>query len=141
MNYSTLKVAELQALCKERNLKTSRTKSEMIERLEAYDVANELISVTEELGLYYSVPASQPVPDPEPETTSPRAGEGRVWLSDGRLFKAYEKEDRWLNDDEHEENLRDVVEEAVLRGKDFYGPPFRVDSTDVDEWIYAINIR
>jgi hypothetical protein len=34
-----------------------------------------------------------------------------------------------------------MVEEAVIRGVEYYGPPFRVEDPDVDEWIYAINVR
>lgn len=144
MDYTDMTAAELKALCATKGIKPSRAKADMIEDLKARDAADELTQLTQEMEQEAAERREEPA-EAVPAVFVPehlqKAGEDRVWLSDGRLFKAYLKEDKWLDDDEHEENLRDIVEEAVIRGKEHYGPPFRVDDPDVDEWIYAINVR
>lgn len=144
MDYSEMTAAELKALCVKKGIKPSRAKADMIEDLKARDAADELTRLSQEMEQEAAEAPVEPVeetPAPAVEVPSKSLPEERVWVSDGRLYKAYAKEDRWLDDDEHEENLRDIVEEAVLRGVDYYGPSFRVDDPDVDEWIYAINVR
>lgn len=144
MDYTEMTAAELKALCVEKGIKPSRAKADMVEDLKARDAADELTRLGQEMeqeALDAPVEPVEEAPVPEVQVPAKNPANERVWILDGRLFKAYEKEDRWLDDDEHEENLRDIVEEAVLRGKDYYGPPFRVDDPDVDEWIYAINIH
>lgn len=135
MDYSELTATELRKLCEKHGIKPSRAKADMIEDLKALDAANEQEAVEA------SVEPVEEKPVPAVEVPAPKRPEERVWLSDGRLYKAFEKEDKWLDDDEHEENLRAMVEEAEARGADHFGPPFRVDDPDVDEWIYAINVR
>lgn len=144
MDYSEMTAAELKALCVAKGIKPSRAKADMIEDLKAREAADELTRLSQEMEQEAAEASVEPVeetPAPAVEVPAPKLPEERVWVSDGRLYKAYAKEDRWLDDDEHEENLRDIVEEAVLRGVDYYGPSFRVDDPDVDEWIYAINVR
>lgn len=144
MNYEDLTAKELRELCEKKGIKPSRAKADMIEDLKARDAADELTRLDQEMEQEAAEAAEKPAeekPVPTVEVPAPKLPEERVWVSDGRLYKAYAKEDKWLDDDEHEENLRDIVEEAVLRGADYFGPPFRVDDPDVNEWIYAINIR
>jgi hypothetical protein len=150
MDYTEMTAAELKALCVEKGIKPSRAKADMVEDLKARDAADELsleanLQQFEEDVLVDRVGGSvepvQMVPIPFIPEALQKAADEPSWVSEGRLFKRYQKEDSFLDEDEHEENLRDIVEEAVIRNLDYYGPPFRVDDPDTDEWVYAINVH
>lgn len=140
MNYEDLKAAELKALCEERHIKPSRAKADMIADLKALDAANELTQLTEELGLYEDQTPSETVPAPEPQEEPENAPDEPVWLSDGRLYKRYTRHGI-LDNREHEGNLTDVIEEAVIRGLEPLPPSYRVGDPDSKSWVYAVNVR
>jgi hypothetical protein len=158
MDYTDLTAAELKALCAKRDIKPSRAKADMIEDLKARDAADELTRLGQEIDydanltkweteLLESAGASEtPVEEVEapevhlaPETAA-EADEEPGWVQEGRLYKRY-KRHGILDDREHRNNLTDVVEEAVIRGLDYFGPSFRIDDGDSASWLYAINVR
>lgn len=136
MNYDDLKAAELRALCEERGIKPSRAKTDMIADLKADDAVREGTATDYDANLaaWEKELLSQ---DPQTPESAP---EEPVWLSDGRLYKRYERHGK-LDDREHHSNLTDVVEEAVIRGREPFGPSFRVTDPDPNTWVYAVNVR
>ena len=148
MNYEDLKAAELRALCEQRGIKPSRAKADMIEDLKAKDAADALIALDEIEGLYDDKTASEEAQAPEvPEETEkpaeshPETPQEDVWEEGGSLHKRYPRRNPVLDSFEHIDRLIDVVNEALSRGKEPYGPAFRVRDPDPTTWVYAVNIR
>jgi hypothetical protein len=126
-----MKAAELRALCELRGLKVHRAKADMIEELEAYDAGSGDV-----------LPASEEVEAPVDLNKAERAPDSDVWVSDGRLYKRFPKDDIYLGDAEHFRNLLDVVDEAVNLRRVTYGPAFRAaDKCGAEFWVYAVNVR
>lgn len=140
MSYEDLKAAELKTLCEEKGIKPSRAKADMIEDLKARDAADDLITLTEDMGLNDSDAASAWVVEGQDQTEPVPASDEPVWLDDGRLYIRHDRHGR-LDDREHHHNLISVVEEAVIRGLTPYGPAFRVNDPDSATWVYAVNVR
>jgi ribosomal protein L12E/L44/L45/RPP1/RPP2 len=148
MTYEDLKAAELRALCEQRGIKPSRAKADMIADLKAKDAADALIKHDEDAGLYAHETASEEAQAPEvpaepekPAESRPAILTGVVWEEGGTFYKRVPRRGSVLGDDEHEENLRDVADEARSRGREVYGPAFRDRDPDTATWVYAINVR
>lgn len=149
MKYEDMTAKELRELCEERGIKPSRAKADMIEDLKARDAADELTRLSQELDRPDEpLPASEEDPAPEVPVEPEKPAESRtepedetVWVEHGRLYKRYPRQTPVLGDHEHVNNLTDVTEEAVIRGRETYGSAFRVRDPDSATWLYAINVR
>lgn len=144
MNYDTMKAAELKALCELRGITPHRAKAVMIADLKARDAfADELTKLGQELDASDGgLPASEDVPDLGDHLDLTKPVETDVWRSEDSFYKRYDAEGPYLGNDEHEENLRDVVDTAKNHHLTPYGPPFRVaDKCGVGYWVYAVNVR
>jgi len=148
--YDDLKVFELQDLCRERDLKTGRSKAEMIARLLEADAA-------EEIKEFYGdapaplpdgvLPASEaeleaadPEPAPKPAQADPEPSQPDFWVVKGGFTIRVDRHGK-LDEKEHRHNLREVKEQAEAAGFSTYGPAFRVKDPDTQTWVYRINVR
>lgn len=148
MDYTTLKVKELQELCRSRDLPTARAKADMIKTLTEADAATEIEDFygDEPAPLPDGVlPASEPEPEevdlvkaPEPVEDDTEALD--YWVTDGGFTQRYDRHGK-LDDREHVHNLTTVRNAAFEAGFDAYGPAYRVTDSDTETWVYRINVR
>lgn len=140
MNYSELKVAELQQLCRDRDLQTGRVKADMIERLEKYDQSaalDELVQLTEELGLYDDVTASEDEVSPPIQEEPERLSEPDTELEDGAFIHTFPRSGG-LTDEQHSYYLRKTEAAARKCGYALRSDAFRVNTGFSDQWEYRV---
>lgn len=140
MNYDAMKTAELQKLCKERGLRTSRAKADLIETLHRADedeAFDELVELTEDLGLYDDVTASEPDSAPPVQESPEKPSGGNVWLEDGAFVHVFPVSG-FLSTEQHTYFLRETETAAQRCGHVLRGEAFRVTTGFSDEWEYRV---
>lgn len=137
MNYDSLKVAELQELCRDRGLKTARAKSEMIERLELQDMEKDGFSPEEAAEALLLDAETVEAPEVQPVAEEP--SEVSTMLRDSEFFY-YPDKHGWLDDAEHNHNIYETERLAREAGHSTRGGAFRVGEHG-EQWIYKVGVR
>lgn len=140
MNYSELKVTELQKLCRDRDLQTGRVKADMIDRLETYDrkqALDELVQLTEDMGLYVDVTASESEPAPPVQTDSEWATEPDTELEDGAFVHTFPR-NADLTNEQHTYYMQKTEAAAQKCGYTLRSGAFRVTTGFSDQWEYHV---
>lgn len=115
----------------------------MVDRLEKYDQSkalDELVQLTEELGLYDDVTASETEEAPPAQDEPERPSEGNTGLEDGAFIHTFPAND-FLTTEQHQYYISKTEAVAKECGHDIRGGAFRVSTGFSDQWEYRVWVK